>query len=123
MVLAVLQGGVVLLVLSHVTWLQTDISTALDAIFFYLHYAVNCVCDVVLATAERLEGGWDREPSERPGPLWIMLDLQVTTEISILFLILLFLVFLEKTGWSVCHYWFTLLPNVLKSNNIWESCQ
>jgi hypothetical protein len=25
-------------------------------------YAVKCVCDVA-ATAERLEGGWDREPS------------------------------------------------------------
>jgi hypothetical protein len=43
---------------------------------------VKCVCDVVPATAERLEGGWDREPSEKPGPLWIMLDLQVTTEKS-----------------------------------------
>jgi len=38
------------------------------------------VSDVVLDVAERLEGGWDREPSEKPGPLWILLDLQVTTE-------------------------------------------
>jgi len=41
------------------------------------HFSVS---DVVLDVAERLEGGWDREPSEKPGPLWILLDLQVTTE-------------------------------------------
>jgi len=82
-VLAVLQGGVVLLVLSHVTWLRIEQSQlVLDAIYFFCgHYALKCVCDV-LATAERLEEGWDCEPSEKPGPLWIMLDLQVTTEKS-----------------------------------------
>jgi hypothetical protein len=51
----------------------------LDAVNFE-HFSVRCVCDIVLAIAERLEGGWDREPSEKPGPLWILLDLQVTTE-------------------------------------------
>jgi len=47
-----------------------------DAVNFD-HFSVS---DVVLDVAERLEGGWDREPSEKPGPLWILLDLQVTTE-------------------------------------------
>jgi len=47
-----------------------------DAVNFD-HFSVS---DVVLDVAERLEGGWDREPSEKLGPLWILLDLQVTTE-------------------------------------------
>jgi hypothetical protein len=119
-VFAVLQG-VALLVLSHVTWLQINTSTSLGCYSFFGHYDVKCVCDVGLATAERLEGGWDCEPSEKPGPLWIMLDLQVTTEKStstFSFSFFLYISFLEETGWNICYYWFTLFSNVLKSNNI-----
>ncbi|ONM22207.1 Thiol protease aleurain [Zea mays] len=75
---------------------------------------------------ERLEGGWDREPSEKPGPLWIMLDLQVTTEksaSSFRFSRFLYISLLENAGCSIFFYCFTLFPNVLKGNNIWESCQ
>lgn len=83
-----------------------------------------CVCDVALAVAERLEGGWDREPSEKSGPLWILLDLQVTTEKSApSFPFFHFVSFLDETGGRVGHYCCAFFHSALKSKGIWELFQ
>ena len=92
----------------------------LDAVNFE-HFSVRCVCDVVLAFAERLEGGWDCEPSEKPGPLWILLDLQVTTEkIASSFPFFHLVSFLDKAGGESLSLLLYFLPNTLKSNYIRE---
>lgn len=96
-----------------------QLQLVLDAVNF--RHSAGYVCDVALAVAERLEGGWDREPSEKPGPLWILLDLQVTTEKSApSFPFSHFVSFLDKTGGRVCHYCCAFFHSALKSNGIRE---